>query len=88
MSPPAVAAGRPHDSPGPAECRGDRKADAALRDRARSSPVGPLTRDYCERRAAEGKTRRHIVRCLKRHVACEFFHLVRPEITLREVVLT
>ncbi|MCR8577521.1 hypothetical protein SLV14_001512 [Streptomyces sp. Je 1-4] len=30
-----------------------------------------------ERRTKEGKTRREIVRCLKRYAAREVFHLVR-----------
>ncbi|MER5513828.1 hypothetical protein [Streptomyces sp. NPDC002763] len=32
--------------------------------------------DYYERRIKEGKTRREIVRCLKRYAAREVFHLV------------
>jgi hypothetical protein len=38
----------------------------------------PRTQDYYERRSKEGKTRRDIVRCLKRYAAREAFHLVRP----------
>ncbi|WSP75554.1 hypothetical protein OG324_41510 [Streptomyces sp. NBC_01236] len=34
------------------------------------------TQDYYERRIKEGKTRREIVRCLKRYAAREVFHLV------------
>ncbi|GFE13331.1 hypothetical protein Sgleb_13780 [Streptomyces glebosus] len=34
--------------------------------------------DYFERRVKEGKTRREIVRCLKRYAAREVFHLARP----------
>jgi transposase len=41
-------------------------------------PVGPRTQDYYERRIKGGKTRREIVRCLKRYAAREVFHLVRP----------
>ncbi|GAA1928417.1 IS110 family transposase [Streptantibioticus ferralitis] len=37
----------------------------------------PRTQDYYERRIKEGKTRREIVRCLKRYAAREVFHLVR-----------
>lgn len=47
----------------------------------------PRTRDYCDRRAAEGK-RREIVRCLGRYVAREFLHQVRLKSTFREVVVT
>ncbi|MER5534855.1 hypothetical protein ABT050_14400 [Streptomyces mirabilis] len=39
--------------------------------------VDPRTQDYYERRIKEGKTRREIVRCLKRYAAREVFHLVR-----------
>jgi hypothetical protein len=33
--------------------------------------------DYCESRIKEGRTRREIVRCLKRYAAREVFHLVK-----------
>ncbi|MGV9992462.1 hypothetical protein [Streptomyces sp. NPDC003374] len=46
-----------------------------LRTRLR---VDPRTRDYYERRSKEGRTRREIVRSLKRYAAREVFHLVRP----------
>lgn len=37
------------------------------------------TRDYVERRTAEGLTKREIIRCLKRYIAREIFHnLPRP----------
>lgn len=58
---------------------GDRQANAAphriVQTRLR---VDPRTQDYYERRSKEGKTRREIVRCLKRYAAREVFHLVRP----------
>jgi transposase len=34
------------------------------------------TRDYVDRRVAEGKTRREAIRCLKRYVAREIYHLI------------
>jgi transposase len=38
------------------------------------------TRAYAARRTAEGKTRREIIRCLKRHIAREVFaHLTHPQ---------
>ncbi|MGW7426032.1 IS110 family transposase [Streptomyces sp. NPDC054813] len=56
---------------------GDRQANAALHrivfTRLR---VDPRTQDYYERRIKEGKTRREIVRCLKRYAAGEVFHLL------------
>ncbi|MEU8906751.1 hypothetical protein [Streptomyces mirabilis] len=39
--------------------------------------VDPRTQDYYERRIKKGKTRREIVRCLKRHAAREVFQLVK-----------
>ena len=37
------------------------------------------TRDYVTRRLAEGKTKREIMRCLKRYVAREIYHpLTQP----------
>ena len=39
------------------------------------------TRAYAARRTAEGKTRREIIRCLKRHIAREIFaHLTHPQV--------
>src|SRR5665213_582911 len=39
------------------------------------------TRAYAARRTAEGKTRREIIRCLKRHIAREVFaHLTHPQV--------
>ncbi|WP_405843153.1 transposase [Streptomyces platensis] len=58
---------------------GDRQANAALHRIVRARlRFDPRTRDYYERRTKEGKTRREIVRCLKRYAAREVFHLVRP----------
>ncbi|MFH8932955.1 transposase [Streptomyces griseosporeus] len=58
---------------------GDRQANAALHrvvfTRLRHDP---RTQAYYARRIQEGKTRREIVRCLKRYAAREVFHLVRP----------
>ncbi|WP_369226572.1 transposase [Streptomyces sp. R39] len=56
----------------------DRQANAALHrivfTRLR---VDPRTQDCYERRVREGKTRREVVRCLKRYAAREVFHMVR-----------
>ncbi|MEU5996789.1 IS110 family transposase [Streptomyces sp. NPDC047197] len=56
---------------------GDRQANAALHrivfTRLR---VDPRTQNYFERRLKEGKTRREIIRCLKRYAAREVFHLI------------
>ncbi|MEU5310844.1 transposase [Streptomyces sp. NPDC021562] len=58
---------------------GDRQANAALHrivfTRLRQDP---RTQAYYERRTPEGKTRREIIRCLKRYAAREVFNLVRP----------
>ncbi|MER6274548.1 IS110 family transposase [Streptomyces sp900105755] len=57
---------------------GDRQANAALHrivfTRLRHDP---RTQAYYERRTQEGKTRREIIRCLKRYAAREVFKLVR-----------
>ncbi|MEU1177058.1 transposase [Streptomyces sp. NPDC005820] len=56
----------------------DRQANAALHrivfTRLRHDPS---TQAYYERRTREGKTRREIIRCLKRYAAREVFNLVR-----------
>ncbi|MFH8788253.1 hypothetical protein [Streptomyces roseoverticillatus] len=55
------------------------KDDAALHRSVHTRlRVDPRTQDNYERRTKEGKTRREIVRCLKRYAAREAFHLVRP----------
>ncbi|MFB6772676.1 IS110 family transposase [Streptomyces sp. NPDC056337] len=58
---------------------GDRQANAALyyivQARLR---YDPRTQAYLERRQREGKTRREIIRCLKRYVAREVFTLLHP----------
>lgn len=57
---------------------GDRQANAALHRIVQTRlRFDPRTQDYYERRIKEGKTRREIVRCLKRYAAREVFHLVR-----------
>ncbi|MFF3165412.1 transposase [Streptomyces sp. NPDC003273] len=57
----------------------DREANAVLHrivfTRLRHDP---RTQAYSERRTQEGKTRREIIRCLKRYAAREVFNLVRP----------
>ena len=35
------------------------------------------TKTYLARRSAQGKTRRDVTRCLKRHIAREVFHLLQ-----------
>ncbi|WP_393088434.1 transposase [Streptomyces sp. LN704] len=56
----------------------DRQANAALHrivfTRLRCDP---RTQAYFERRTQQGKTRREIIRCLKRYAAREVFNLVR-----------
>ncbi|GAO11115.1 IS110 family transposase [Streptomyces lydicamycinicus] len=65
---------------------GDRQANAALYRIVQSRlRFDARTRNYYERRIAEGKTRREIIRCLKRYAAREVFNLVRPGIGPREV---
>lgn len=56
---------------------GDRQANAALyRITLSRLRWDPRTRCYLERRLAEGKTRREVIRCLKRYIAREVFTLI------------
>ncbi|MEU5089825.1 transposase [Streptomyces sp. NPDC021356] len=58
---------------------GDRQANAALHRIVITRLChDPRTQAYYERRTQEGKTRREIIRCLKRYAAREVFNLVRP----------
>ncbi|TDO44510.1 transposase [Kribbella sp. VKM Ac-2527] len=58
---------------------GDRQANAALyRIVLTRLRWHAPTRAYRDRRLAEGKTRREIIRCLKRYVAREVYPLLRP----------
>ncbi|MGX4694453.1 IS110 family transposase [Streptomyces sp. JNUCC 63] len=58
---------------------GDRQADAALYRIVLSHlRWDHRTQDYLHRRLAEGKTRREIIRCLKRYVAHEIYRLIVP----------
>ncbi|WUD85539.1 transposase [Streptomyces sp. NBC_00503] len=61
---------------------GDRQANAALYRIVLSRlHWDDRTRDYLQRRLTEGKTRREIIRCLKRYVAREIYrHLVPANI--------
>ena len=56
---------------------GNRQANAALH-RITLSRLrwDPATRDYAERRARDGKTRREAIRCLKRYIARELYPLI------------
>ena len=57
---------------------GDRQANAALyRIAFTRLRCDPRTRDYLDRRAAEGKTRREAIRCIKRYIAREVYSLIR-----------
>ncbi|MEU9406624.1 IS110 family transposase [Streptomyces sp. NPDC048281] len=59
---------------------GNRQANAALhRIVLTRLRWDPRTQAYYERRVAEGKTRREIIRCLKRYVAREVYRLVQRQ---------
>ncbi|MER6572841.1 IS110 family transposase [Streptomyces sp. NPDC001093] len=59
---------------------GNRQANAALHRVVLSRlRWDPRTQTYYERRVLEGKTRREIIRCLKRYVAREVYRLVQEE---------
>lgn len=56
---------------------GDRQANAALyRITLSRLRWDPRTRDYLDRRITEGKTRREAIRCLKRYIVREIYHLI------------
>ena len=56
---------------------GDRQANQALwRITMVRLRIDPRTIEYAQRRQAEGKTRREIIRCLKRYIAREIYHLL------------
>jgi transposase len=64
---------------------GDRQANAALyRIVLTRLRCDPSTQEYLLRRLAEGKTRREVIRCLKRYVAREVYPLLRQVWTTRE----
>ena len=59
---------------------GDRQLNRALHNIALSRlRYDPATRAYADRRRAEGKTDREILRCLKRYIARQLYrHLEAP----------
>ncbi len=58
---------------------GDRNANQALwRIALTRMSNGPRTRAYVQRRTAEGKSKREIMRILKRYIAREVYHHLRP----------
>lgn len=58
---------------------GDRQANAALhRITVVRMRWDPRTRTYTERRTTEGKTKKEIIRCLKRLIAREIYYTIRP----------
>ena len=60
---------------------GDRQLNRAIHIIALGRMVwDPETRAYIERRVTEGKTKREAIRCLKRHIARQIWHLLyRPD---------
>jgi transposase len=60
---------------------GDRAANAALyRIVLCRLRWDPATRDYVQRRTAQGKTKAEIIRCLKRYVAREIYAAIRADL--------
>jgi transposase len=61
--------------------RGDRNANRALHMIAVCRlRYCDRTRAYAQRRTAEGKTKREIIRCLKRYIARETYHALRADL--------
>jgi len=57
---------------------GNRQVNAAIhRIAVTRARCEPRTRDYIERKKAEGKTTRDAIRCLKRHIIREIWQLLR-----------
>jgi transposase len=57
---------------------GDRRANAALyRIALTRSRSDQRTRDYLDKRAAQGMTRREAIRCIKRYIAREVYQLIQ-----------
>jgi transposase len=62
---------------------GDRQANNALwRIALVRMTCDQSTRAYVERRTAEGKSKKEIIRCLKRHIAREIYRLITTPITV------
>lgn len=58
---------------------GDRQANSALYSIVLSRlRWDTRSRTYVQRRITEGKTPREAIRCLKRYVACEIYHRIKP----------
>ena len=56
---------------------GDRQANNALwRIAITRMRTHQLTQEYVRKRQSDGKTRREIIRCLKRHIAREIYHIL------------
>jgi transposase len=63
--------------------RGDRQANRALHMIAVCRlRYCPKTRAYVERRTTEGKTKKEIIRCLKRYIAREVHASLRSDLRL------
>jgi transposase len=62
---------------------GNRQANAALyRIVITRLRRDQRTRAYLERRTKDGKSKREIIRCLKRYVACEIYRHIQPSAPL------
>jgi transposase len=60
---------------------GDRQANNALWVIALTRlRIDPATRAYAQRRTAQGKTTKEIMRCLKRHLVRELFPLLKADL--------
>lgn len=62
---------------------GNRQANAALfRVVLTRLRCHPETRAYLQRRTAEGRGKREIIRCLKRYLARQIYKIIRASITV------
>ncbi len=67
---------------------GDRQTNSALyRIALVRMRFDQPTREYVERRTAEGRTKKDIIRCLKRYIARQMYPLIRATLQPRQQAL-
>jgi hypothetical protein len=59
---------------------GGRTGDGTGDDRCVPPALLPATRAYATRRTSEGKTKKEIIRCLKRYIAREVYATLRDDL--------
>jgi transposase len=68
---------------------GNRQINAAIhRVAVTRARCHPQTRSYIERKRAEGKSTKEAIRCLKRHLARQIWHLLRTPDPIPDKAIT